>query len=249
MRELSGGCRVFDPSDGELRPDGTCTWRQVICRATGTNRITQAVAEYRHGSSSIMVNPVAEEVLYVASGQGTCQIDAFPYDLHPGTGVYVPPGAEYSIDNPGTDALRIIHSCCPEDPSRHAVQTPRAAAAGEAPTLTVREENRETIRAGKDREFRYLVHRDLGCRQITQFVGLIPPSMAPFHHHEYEEAAFILDGRGIVHVEGEACEFRAGSSIYFPARVRHCVENPGTAAIRLLGAFYPSGDPGSAYEE
>jgi mannose-6-phosphate isomerase-like protein (cupin superfamily) len=51
-----------------------------------------------------------------------------------------------------------------------------------------------------------------------------------------------------VHTDDESCEFGPGSSIYFPIGVRHCVENPGTSTIKLLGAFYPSGSPGEAYE-
>ena len=111
------------------------------------------------------------------------------------------------------------------------------------------EDERETIRAGKDRLFRYLIHTDLGCTQITQFAGWIPPSKAPIHYHTYEEGIFILEGHGIVHMDEESCEFSPGSSVYFPIGVRHCVENPGDSTIKLLGAFYPSGSPGAAYED
>jgi mannose-6-phosphate isomerase-like protein (cupin superfamily) len=114
--------------------------------------------------------------------------------------------------------------------------------------LQVHEDLREDIRAGQDRLFRYLVYTDLGCRQITQFAGWIPPGKAPVHYHPYEEGIFILEGHGIVHTDDESCAFGAGSSIYFPIGVRHCVENPGTGTIKLLGAFYPSGSPGEAYE-
>ena len=124
-----------------------------------------------------------------------------------------------------------------------------SAGSGEAPRRTVREEDRDLIPAGVNRLFRYLVHTDLGCRQITQFVGFIPTSKAIPHTHTYEEGIFILSGRGIVHVESEACAFEPGWSIYFPVGVRHCVENPEAAPIRLLGVFYPSGSPGAAYED
>jgi mannose-6-phosphate isomerase-like protein (cupin superfamily) len=82
--------------------------------------------------------------------------------------------------------------------------------------LLVHEDLREDIRAGQDRLFRYLVYTDLGCKQITQFAGWIPPSKAPVHYHTYEECIFILEGHGIVHTDDESCEFAAGSSIYFP---------------------------------
>ena len=112
-------------------------------------------------------------------------------------------------------------------------------------------EEREAIRAGQDRMFRYLVHTDLGCREVTQFVGWIPPSRAPFHFHTYEECIFILDGHGVLHLEchASASEFGPGASIYLPEGVVHCLENPGPAPVRLLGVFYPSGSPSAAYED
>ena len=249
MKVLSGGCRVFGPGDGRISTQGNATSRAVINQASGARQITQTVSAYGPGRSPTLVNPMAEEVLYVAQGEGACNVNGWTYDLRPGTAIYIPPGAEYSIENPGPGSLRIVSACCPEDPNRHAVANPRAAVSGDAPRLTVHERDREVIRAGKDREFRYLVHTDLGCRQVTQFVGWIPPSKAPFHFHEYEEGAFILEGYGVVHVDNESCEFGPGSSIYFPKGVRHCVENPGSSPIRLLGVFYPSGSPSAAYED
>lgn len=144
--------------------------------------------------------------------------------------------------------MSIVSSCCPEDPERHIVNDPPLVASGAPPQLLVHENLREDVRAGQDRLFRYLVHRDLGCKQITQFAGWIPPGKAPVHFHTYEEVIFILEGHGIMHTDDESCEFEPGSSIYFPIGVRHCVENPGASSIKLLGTFYPSGSPGEAYE-
>ena len=111
--------------------------------------------------------------------------------------------------------------------------------------------NREPIRAGADRVFRYLVYTDLGCKQVTQFVGWIPPSKAPFHYHTYEEGIFILEGRGIVaHGRGIRAKFGPGCSIYFPDRRRATAWRiPARSTIKLLGVFYPSGSPGAAYED
>jgi mannose-6-phosphate isomerase-like protein (cupin superfamily) len=244
---LPGGCRVFSPDEGESGSAGDWHWRTPICKATGADRIAQSVSECR-GRSPAVVNPRAEEAIYVAEGVGTCQIDGRPYPVCPGVAVYVPPGASYSIESSGK-VLRLVHACCPEDPARHFMDHRPSAGSGEAPRRTVREEDRELIPAGVNRLFRYLVHTDLGCRQITQFVRFIPTSKAIPHTHTYEEGIFILSGRGIVHVESEACAFGPGWSIYFPVGVRHCVENPEAAPIRLLGVFYPSGSPDAAYED
>jgi mannose-6-phosphate isomerase-like protein (cupin superfamily) len=248
MKILTGGCRVYSAEDGQLSTLGNWTARAVISQKNGAQRITQTVSDYAPGLSPPVVNPRAEEVLYVVSGEGQCRVDGFEYVLTAGAAMFIPPGAVYNIENPGTATLRLVHSCCPEDPQRHVIEGPLPSASGEPPRLLVHENLREDIRAGQDRLFRYLVYTDLGCKQITQFAGWIPPSKAPVHYHAYEEGIFILEGHGIVHTDDESCEFAAGSSIYFPIGVRHCVENPGTSTIKLLGAFYPSGSPGEAYE-
>jgi mannose-6-phosphate isomerase-like protein (cupin superfamily) len=209
------------------------------------------------------MNPLAEEVLYVASGEGQCRIGSHSYALGPGAAVFVPPRQVCQIENTGKETLRIVSSCCPEDPGRQTGLETLSRMANDVDTsvdaadtsvcatrVVIHENDREVIRAGADRQFRFLVHTDMGCRRVTQFVGWIPHSRAPFHHHTYEECIYILEGQGILHLEGQpaAAEFGAGSSIYLPDGVVHCLENPGPEAIRLLGVFYPSGSPGAAYE-
>ena len=248
MKIVTGGCRVYSAEDGEFSTLGNWIARTVISQNSGAQRITQTVSDYAPGCSPGVVNPTAEEVLYVASGQGKCRINGFDYSINSGTAIFIPPGAVYNIENTSAETLRLISSCCPEDPQRHIVDGPLPDGSGQPPRLLVHENLREDIRAGQDRLFRYLVYTDLGCKQITQFAGWIPPSKAPVHYHNYEECIFILEGHGIVHTDSESCEFGVGSSIYFPVGVRHCVENPGTSTIKLLGAFYPSGSPGEAYE-
>jgi mannose-6-phosphate isomerase-like protein (cupin superfamily) len=249
MKILAGGCRVYAPEDGEVSKNGNWTARTVICRSTGAKQVTQSVNDYEVGRSQAVVNPNAEEVLYVASGVGVCWIDGVAHGLRPGTALYVPQGLVCSVENAGAEVLRIVSACCPEDQDRHIVgETHRLKLA--LPGVAIHEDDREQIRAGQDRVFRFLVHTDLGCKQITQFVGWIPTSKAPFHLHTYEEAIYILEGQGILHLKGQlnASDFGPGTSIYLPDGVVHCLENPGPAPIRLLGVFHPSGSPGAAYE-
>jgi mannose-6-phosphate isomerase-like protein (cupin superfamily) len=145
----------------------------------------------------------------------------------------------------------VVSACCPEDAGRRVMDSAMEKKSGEGPRLTVHQDQREEIRAGEDRVFRYMVHTDVGCKEVTQFVGMIPQSKAPFHTHEYEEGIFILAGRGILHLHGpkSSTAFGAGDSIYLPRHTAHCLENPGPEAIRLLGVFHPSGSPGAAYEK
>ena len=251
MKILAGGCRVYSADDGRSAVHGTWSARTLMERTTGARLITQAINEYRPGAAPPVRNSKAEEVLYVVSGHGTCRLGGYDYPLASGTALFIPPRTWYAIDNPGPEPLRTVSACCPEDPSREIGGAEITSERGSPPVRTVRESEREEIRAGKDRVFRYLAYTDIGCRTVTQFVGWIPESKAPFHHHTYEEGIYILDGQGLLHIQGESSPtpFGAGMSIYFPAGVVHCLENPGPQPIRVLGVFHPSGSPGVAYEE
>ncbi|HZS56760.1 MAG TPA: cupin domain-containing protein [Bryobacteraceae bacterium] len=203
---------------------------------------------YENGHSAAVMNPSSEEVLYVVRGKGQCHVNGFSYDLASDTGVFIPPGTEYSVQNAEAVPLMIVSALCPEDPNRTIKnESSTRVPLGSKPELTVHVGNREKLPATAGREFCFMVDKELGCQQVTQFVGWIPPSAAPFHHHEYEEVIYILAGKGILHVAEESIPFETGSSIYLPVRVPHCLENPGPLAMRVLGVFYPSGSPAAAY--
>jgi mannose-6-phosphate isomerase-like protein (cupin superfamily) len=248
MKILAGGCRIFDPEDG---CPATCgNWASIfrIGKATGAKQVSQTINRYATGRSATVRNPSSEEVLYVVEGAGLCYIDGSPYPLAPQTGVFIPAGAECSIENREITPLVIVSACCPEDPDRTIQDEPSVVSAGERSKLTVREFDREKLPATSGREFCLMVDKDLGCKQVTQFVGWIPPSSAPFHYHTYEEVIFILEGHGTLHVEDDVCPFSAGSSIYLAPEVRHRLENPGPSSMRVLGVFSPSGSPAAAYQ-
>ena len=118
---------------------------------------------------------------------------------------------------------------------------------GENRRITVRYSDQPSLGATAEREFRYLVNQDAGCLEMTQFVGIIPPSRAPEHHHTYDEVIYVLEGEGVYHVGGEDIPMTAGTCIHLPPRVRHCLENTGSEPMRVLGVFHPSGDPSRAY--
>lgn len=242
MKVMAGGARVFGAEEGK-----GAGARTPICAKTGAQQLAQTIREYGRGRSAALAHSAAEEVLYVVSGRGACLVGGFHYPIEPGSGVYVPAGAAWSVENPSDEPLVVVSVCCPEEPAREAAE-PAPSSTGEAPRRVLHERDCQAIPAG-DRHFKLLVDKDLGCRQVTQFVGFIPPSKAPFHSHTYEEAIYILEGRGIAHTEEESAEFGPGTSIYLPRGTRHCLENPGPGAVRLLGVFYPSGSPAARYDD
>ena len=79
---------------------------------------------------------------------------------------------------------------------------------------------------------------------MTQFVGIVQPSKAPFHSHPYDEVGYIVEGEGFAHVGGQRPAAGPGSLLppARPTRV-HCIENSGPGVMRILGVFHPSGQP------
>lgn len=247
MHVLDAGVLLFNSNEGSQTTRGNWTSISRIGRATGAKDVSQSINVYEKGRAPAVMNPSSEEVLYVVRGKGQCRVNGFLYDLAPDTGVFIPPRAGYNIENADAVPLVIVSALCPEDPDRTIESGSTRVASGTKPKLTVHAEDREKLPATAGREFCFMVDKNLGCQQVTQFVGWIPPSAAPFHHHEYEEVIYILDGKGILHVGEESIPFQTGSSIYLPVGVPHCLENPGPFAMRVLGVFYPSGSPAAAY--
>jgi mannose-6-phosphate isomerase-like protein (cupin superfamily) len=224
----------------DLHPsDGRGVAEQVSIDAScGCELLVQRVARYAPGRSEPRSSGDHQEVLYVAEGRGTFLLGGREHPLEPDTGVFVVAGETYEIDNPGPDDLLLITVVAPQL-AGHAAGERRAVRFREQPELP----------AGKDREFRYLVDKDVGCRDVTQFVGEIPPGRSPMHSHTYDEVVYVVEGQGVLHLGGERTPIAAGTCIHLPPLVEHCLENTGANKMRVLGVFYPQGDPASrAYE-
>lgn len=257
MRLFASGCRVTEPGEGEMVEEGTRRFRRPVSRRTGAVEIAQTINVYATGRAPARVNPCGDEVHYVAAGQGSALLDNARYALSAGTALYVPAGAVCAIDNDSTADLQIISVSCPEDEQSHRVEevveevvdvVVAAMTIDDPPRRTIHELEARAMASG-DREFKLLVDKSFGCERVTQFIGIIPQSFTAQHHHTYEEAIYILEGRGIVHSGDESCSFAPGASIYLPVGAKHCLENPHPEPVKLLGVFYPSGSPAVSYRD
>ncbi|MFL6213100.1 MAG: cupin domain-containing protein [Blastocatellia bacterium] len=244
MEILHGGAAVIS-DEGYTHDEGTRRYRIPISKAMGARDIAQTVSLYDEGLSPARRNPTAEEVLYVVSGEGVCLIDGHRYGLAAGTAVYMPPASTCQIESRGQ--LAIISVRCPEDDAE-TVDAVSALPLDTKPLRTVREEDQKAIPTG-DRTFKLLINQEAGADRVTQFIGVIPPGRAAMHHHTYEEAIFILEGEGRVWTESSSAAFSKGASIYLPRGISHSLENTGSANIRLLGVFHPSGSPATRYSD
>ena len=115
--------------------------------------------------------------------------------------------------------------------------------------VTVRYADQPVLPASPNREFRYLVNQDVGCPDVTQFVGTIPPGRAGMHSHVYDEVVYVIEGEGVLHIGGDETPIGRGTCIHLPPLVEHCLENTGANPMRVLGVFHPQGDPASRAHE
>ena len=108
------------------------------------------------------------------------------HPLEPDIGAYVVSGEEYELDNPGPDDLVVV---VVEAPQEDGMANPPSAAPSATPTS--RRSRRVTTASSATSPTRMS-----GCRDLTQFLGLIAPSRAPNHSHIYDEIIYVVDGEG-----------------------------------------------------
>jgi mannose-6-phosphate isomerase-like protein (cupin superfamily) len=217
------------------RPGDTASVRVTIGPESSSERLQQRVERFGRGRSAARALDGSQEVLYVAGGRGRLHVGGRAYELEPDLGAYVAAGEEYQVENDSDEELVVVCVRAPQegeprpDPDRR----------------TVRFADRRAQSVPPNREFRYLVNQDLGCPDVTQFIGLIPPGRAPMHSHTYDEVIYVVEGEGILHLGGKETPIAAGSCMHLPPLEEHCLENTGGGTMRVLGVFHPSGDPAS----
>jgi mannose-6-phosphate isomerase-like protein (cupin superfamily) len=233
----SSGGYITSENDVEgVRDDGdTAEVKRLIDASVGCERLEQRVLRFAPGRSRERVNPERQEVLYVVSGTGTLELEGETHRLEPNMGVFVARGERYSVENAGPDELHVV-----------SVTAPQANGVGANRRVTVRYDDQSPLPATSEREFRYLVNQDAGCFDVTQFVGVIPPSRAPLHRHVYDEVVYVIEGNGVFHIGEQGVRMGPGTCIHLPPLVMHCLENDGDEPMRVLGVFHPSGDPAGA---
>jgi mannose-6-phosphate isomerase-like protein (cupin superfamily) len=222
------------------RDSGDTASRTVAIDArAGSELLELHVTRYGPGRSLPRALDGVQEILYAASGYGRLVVDGQAHELEGGTGVYLTAGESYEIESPGPEELLTVSVTSPQTNGAKPATGPR----------TVRLADQPLLPASGDREFRYLVTEEAGCRDMTQFYGVIAPGRAPDHSHVYDEVIYVLEGEGVLHGGGEDRPVSAGSCIHLPPLFVHSLENSGDQPMRIVAVFHPAGDPASrAYE-
>ena len=230
---------------------GTLQW--LVDRDLGAQHVMAYRLRLDSDSALSHVHRRAEEVLYVLEGSGEVQVEGMTHHVGPGQAIFIPDGAEHTYVNTGAQPLTLVGALAPPVALDEILPAmPRLDFSGltsatlnetaVAPRLM--DERQVTPTLMGERSFRVLVSPDVGCRQMTQFTGVIPTGRAPLHAHPHEEAVYILAGTGRLWIEDQPVgELRSGSVVFFPIGVRHTLENTGRDDMKVLGAFSPAGSP------
>jgi mannose-6-phosphate isomerase-like protein (cupin superfamily) len=222
---------VVDEADVEpAREDGDTASERLTFQV---EHLEQRVIRFATGRSHDRAAESRHELLYVVSGSGELELEGERHALEPGTAAFVAPGETWSIDNAGPGELLLVAVSATAD---LAVDEGRRR-------RTIRFDDQPEHTASVERTFRYLVNEDAGCMDVTQFMGIVQPSKAPFHSHPYEELGYIVEGEGVAHVGGRSVPLKPGSCFHLPPEKVHCIENVGPGPMRILGVFHPSDSP------
>jgi quercetin dioxygenase-like cupin family protein len=188
------------------------------------------------------------ELWFVIEGSGRLDLDGAPGPpLVPDRGLRIPPGAVYELACDGCAGLRLDMVALPAaSPPPAAGAAPSAASGADVPLS--RDLRDCPVETTGDRKFRVVFGPGRDCVTATQFVGEIPPGRAPDHSHPYDEVVLILQGTGVAHVAGAERELSAGTCVHLPPGQRHCLENTGPLAMRVLGVFHPADSPAAKLE-
>ena len=221
---------VVDEADVEaVQDDDTATVRLTF----QVEHLEQRVIRYAPGRSREITADGRHDLLYVVAGRGEVELEGERHTLEPGTAVFVAPEETYAVENPGPGELLVVAVFARAD----------LKVAADRRRVLVRFADQPEHTASVERTFRYLINQDAGCLDVTQFLGIVQPSKAPFHSHPYEELGYIVKGEGVAHVGGQSVPLRPGSCFHLPPEKVHCIENVGPEPMHILGVFHPSDSP------
>jgi len=233
---------------GEVQPEHPAagvTVRTLLDARSGGPGLVRRGLDVRPRSRLNGTAGTAGELWFVIAGTGTLVVGAdHRQELAPDRGVWIAPGSDYVVQA-GDDAdLRLDTVMLPEQAH---VGGADGSAPDPGPPLASDLQDCDVEMTG-DRKFRVVFGPGRGCSAATQFVGEIPPGRAPDHSHPYDELVLILDGSGIAHIGGVEHALSQGTCLHLPPGLRHCLENNGSALLRVLGVFHPADSPAAKLE-
>jgi quercetin dioxygenase-like cupin family protein len=90
------------------------------------------------------------------------------------------------------------------------------------------------------RSFLLIAESTVGAKHITtSLVEMKPGGMQKPHRHKTEQCYMILEGNGVMEVDGEKSTVASGDTIFIPSNSLHSLYNEGQTMLIYLSAGSP----------
>jgi (S)-ureidoglycine aminohydrolase len=181
------------------------------------------------GSTTPEPDPQAEAVLFIVAGTPRLTMDGTSHDLAPGGYAFIPPGADWSLTNPGTDPA-----------SFHWVRKRYEAVAGIAsPSAFVTSDQAITPDPMPDTDAwattRFVERDDATHDMHVNIVTFQPGGVIPFEEtHVMEHGLFVLQGKAVYKLNTDWVEVEAGDFMWLRAFCPQACYASGPGPFRYL---------------
>ena len=82
--------------------------------------------------------------------------------------------------------------------------------------------------------------RNAKSKNLSIQISEVPAgSGQPIHNHEPEQCYYIIKGNGLMTIEDEFREVKAGDAIFIPSNLKHGIKNTGNDTLEYLTANAP----------
>jgi len=97
--------------------------------------------------------------------------------------------------------------------------------------------------AGGGGTFRILIDEEIsGAQHFSLLVNEMAPGYkGKKHSHNVEHCWYVLQGTGIIRMEGEEYAIKPGDAVFAPIGMRHSVECTGADPLRYVVVYAPPG--------
>lgn len=229
-----------DDVEPRLTPGSPAQARPVLTESFGCTYLTETVLTIAPGTTHPHASGEREDLLFVLRGHGKLLLDGTAASFGPESGIYIGSGETYRLEITDGEGAEVV-SVQVVNPAGGEVE------AGERRTISLLADQ-EIGHATAGREYRILADPSTGFKSGTHFVGDVPTGEpAPVHYHLYNEVIYVLQGTGVLHIDGEDNPLYPGACVHLPARTLHQVENTGDVPMREVAVFVPAGSPAAAY--
>jgi len=215
-------------------PNWTDTRLWVLARPLSgfAETFSQYIVEVSAGGGSDLPedNPEAEGVLFVVDGQMMLTIGDDEHKLESGGYAFLPPGARWTLHNPGSDPLR-FHSIRKAYQKVDGLEVPQ-------PFVTNERDVEPIPMPGTDGAWvtsRFADPADLRHDMHVNIVTFRPGAVIPFAEtHVMEHGLYVLEGKAVYRLNTDWVEVQAGDFMWLRAFCPQACYAGGPGVFRYL---------------